>query len=433
MKTRKDKLLNMTVQRRVMKETMTEDGNKLGCANYFIKLSRHEIKFGIVRSMLVLPTVKRPSVARIWWSWKKKPSLIALAIEVKCPFALAEKSKTVKEFADTGALIQEFEKGVPPTPLKKLRATERNKVYRAISQIWTYTTINHLRYGVLTTFNQTWFLRRDEPTADDHGCSRLSVSPTYTVNRADSLPVLVPWLYMIHLLADDTAYRYSSPRTTPPLERRLPEPLDKAGPYQMANVHLGDVYFMSRSPIRPGQTAGIAEVKFAASQTVRQLKMWDSFHQPNARLFADVETEAYRRVEVARLPGTSFRITPRFFYRLLIAGFLHAVCMEKCQGRTLTDDDLRSETVRRAVLDAYAVLHKAGVIHGDVRPENLIFLKDDGRILIIDFEFAEFRQEETSHLEDDNKEILVKRLVPLDEWETVVMEEDLQVTAMLDQ
>jgi hypothetical protein len=29
-KTRKDKLLNMTVQGRVMKETVTEDGNKLG-------------------------------------------------------------------------------------------------------------------------------------------------------------------------------------------------------------------------------------------------------------------------------------------------------------------------------------------------------------------------------------------------------------------
>ncbi len=42
MKTRKDKLLNMTVQGRVMKETVTEDGNKLGWANSFIKLSRHK-------------------------------------------------------------------------------------------------------------------------------------------------------------------------------------------------------------------------------------------------------------------------------------------------------------------------------------------------------------------------------------------------------
>jgi hypothetical protein len=47
MKTRKDKLLNMTVQGRVMKETVTEDGNKLGWANSFIKLSRHKINFGI--------------------------------------------------------------------------------------------------------------------------------------------------------------------------------------------------------------------------------------------------------------------------------------------------------------------------------------------------------------------------------------------------
>jgi hypothetical protein len=47
MKTRKDKLLNMAVQGRVMKETVTEDGNKLGWANSFIMLSRHGIKFGI--------------------------------------------------------------------------------------------------------------------------------------------------------------------------------------------------------------------------------------------------------------------------------------------------------------------------------------------------------------------------------------------------
>jgi hypothetical protein len=33
--------------RTCMKETVTEDENKVGWANSFIKLSRHEIKFGI--------------------------------------------------------------------------------------------------------------------------------------------------------------------------------------------------------------------------------------------------------------------------------------------------------------------------------------------------------------------------------------------------
>jgi hypothetical protein len=46
-----------------MKETMTEDGNKLGCANYFIKLSRHEIKFGIDS---ILDTATTPRRLKQW-------------------------------------------------------------------------------------------------------------------------------------------------------------------------------------------------------------------------------------------------------------------------------------------------------------------------------------------------------------------------------
>jgi hypothetical protein len=63
MKTRKDKLLNMTVQGRVMKETMTKDGNKLGWANSFINLSRNEIKFGIDS---ILDTTATPQRLKQW-------------------------------------------------------------------------------------------------------------------------------------------------------------------------------------------------------------------------------------------------------------------------------------------------------------------------------------------------------------------------------
>jgi hypothetical protein len=62
-KTRKDKLLNMTDQGRVMKETMTEDGNKLGWANSFIKLSRHEIEFG---NDSILDTAAIPQRLKPW-------------------------------------------------------------------------------------------------------------------------------------------------------------------------------------------------------------------------------------------------------------------------------------------------------------------------------------------------------------------------------
>jgi hypothetical protein len=47
----------------VMKETVTDDGNKLGWANSFTKLSRHEIKFGIDS---ILDTAATPQRLKQW-------------------------------------------------------------------------------------------------------------------------------------------------------------------------------------------------------------------------------------------------------------------------------------------------------------------------------------------------------------------------------
>jgi eukaryotic-like serine/threonine-protein kinase len=47
----------------------------------------------------------------------------------------------------------------------------------------------------------------------------------------------------------------------------------------------------------------------------------------------------------------------------------------------------------QGVLDAYATLHDAGVLHGDVHPENLL-VDRDGRVTIIDFAFARHIAEE---------------------------------------
>jgi hypothetical protein len=46
-----------------MKETVTEDGNKFGWANSFIKLFRHEIKFGID---CILDTAATPQRLKQW-------------------------------------------------------------------------------------------------------------------------------------------------------------------------------------------------------------------------------------------------------------------------------------------------------------------------------------------------------------------------------
>ena len=55
---------------------------------------------------------------------------------------------------------------------------------------------------------------------------------------------------------------------------------------------------------------------------------------------------------------------------------------------TLTDD------IERKILDAYNHIHRLGVIHGDIRPPNVLISPPEGSVWIIDFEDAIFDGEE---------------------------------------
>jgi len=41
-------------------------------------------------------------------------------------------------------------------------------------------------------------------------------------------------------------------------------------------------------------------------------------------------------------------------------------------------------------LASFKEIHALGVIHGDVRPENILVSEEVGKVWVIDFEFAEF-------------------------------------------
>lgn len=76
-------------------------------------------------------------------------------------------------------------------------------------------------------------------------------------------------------------------------------------------------------------------------------------------------------------------------------GDLLYLAMEYLPGRTLRDVlvERRAFTVRESltvldpVLDALAAAHRAGIVHRDVKPENVI-LTDDGRVKVADFGLA---------------------------------------------
>lgn len=118
------------------------------------------------------------------------------------------------------------------------------------------------------------------------------------------------------------------------------------------------------------------------------------------------ESRAEREIKVAMsLDGPRF---PRLFEARKVAiGGVEVVCIyeEFLCGRSLRDlvraGRLSApETVRvaREILLALQVLHDRGVVHRDVKPEN-VFVADDGRVVLLDFGIA--RQLGEASLTDD--------------------------------
>jgi hypothetical protein len=70
---------------------------------------------------------------------------------------------------------------------------EKGKVMRAIEQTYIYMTINRHRYGCLTTFNQTWFFRKEEDNSNPQQ-SKLFVSPAIECNSNQPYTLISSWL-----------------------------------------------------------------------------------------------------------------------------------------------------------------------------------------------------------------------------------------------
>ncbi|KAF8907625.1 hypothetical protein CPB84DRAFT_1768376, partial [Gymnopilus junonius] len=75
------------------------------------------------------------------------------------------------------------------------------------------------------------------------------------------------------------------------------------------------------------------------------------------------------------------------------------------EGRKVSEEERRQNThfsfcicnnyfCRKAFVDALASLHKAGVRHDDIRPENLL-ISSEGQVFIIDLDRADFSCRQT--------------------------------------
>ncbi|CAB5388973.1 unnamed protein product [Rhizophagus irregularis] len=80
--------------------------------------------------------------------------------------------------------------------------SNNSSIFGSINQVYGYMCANSLKYGVLSTYDQTWFLKREavKVEGEDHG--RLYVSNTVT-STSTSPTLLKSVAYMIDLASND--------------------------------------------------------------------------------------------------------------------------------------------------------------------------------------------------------------------------------------
>jgi hypothetical protein len=129
----------------------------------------------------------------------KQVNKLLLLIEVKTFWVLYLK--------DNESLHEKYEEDLKKKK-SEIISDSKISIVDIIHQIFGYLVVNQLQYGILSTYNQHWFLQRpkNEPRA-------LYISPTINIELKDP-SIFQCYAYIQHLSRIDT--KCPSPEVTPP-------------------------------------------------------------------------------------------------------------------------------------------------------------------------------------------------------------------------
>ncbi|TPX53863.1 hypothetical protein PhCBS80983_g06122 [Powellomyces hirtus] len=252
-----------------------------------------------------------------------------------------------------------------------------SKVRRAINQIYGYMTFNQHRYGVLTTYEETYFLQRQWSEAG----GRLQIAGPFSYNKRTPFTVLEAYTTLLLLCIDK--WFYASPTTSPapsrsgsasasPSTSRPSTPM----PYTLTDVDIRDVTFIKgRDRSRAGAVVGGT---FRGENVI--FKIVDDTKNSQFATELDNEVDHYRAL--AHLQG---RIIPRFLGYIRVWNMLRILVLEDC-GLPVKKSGLTGQLMDEC-LACLRTLHQCGIIHGDVHMGNFVHSPFSG-VRVLDFGFA---------------------------------------------
>ncbi|KAJ3284436.1 hypothetical protein HDU79_008120 [Rhizoclosmatium sp. JEL0117] len=301
---------------------------------------------------------------RIWATDENGLRLPKLAIEFKTPW----------EFPRVSNLIEAYQAEIQL--LKENKRTVKGKVVRALEQIFVYMAINRHRYGVLTTLDQTWFIRRADDDFPTSPCStsRLEISPTISSSSmSPNLTLTSAWMAVLLSMELKSNWIYAPPRSSsvvnPSIQTNHP-------PYQKSydSVKLDGLIDWGNS-IGRSQTGAVTKGQYLYFKNV-VFKTMDLSKIVGGLEHFKKEVAFYQQLE--SLQGT---LIPKFIAFGTIYGMLQVLVLEDVGKPISLAEFQRRKQELDGLLD---ILHSQGVNHNDLRLPN-IMMDEENRIRFIDF------------------------------------------------
>ncbi|GBC10865.1 hypothetical protein RclHR1_09970005 [Rhizophagus clarus] len=276
-----------------------------------------------------------------------------------------------------------------------------------IRQIFTYMTEAQLQYGVLSTYQHHWFLRRppDEPSV-------LYISSALPI-QSQSPPVLKTYAYMVQVLCADNFFR-NPPITT---EKRKRQTVSYAGSTtksfkkrrkteitvskrsSSSSTSKNSRTSKKRQTQKPAQDFSLADFKYNSilgqgrsgktllcefrGNTIA-LKCADLSQNPHVLKEMQQEVNIYKIL--SDIQGTYI---PKLVCYGFYCGMYYTIGMTLV-GSALNNYKRITERQRATGLFALKVIHDRGVLHNDIREENILLDDINDVIYLIDFGISSY-------------------------------------------
>ncbi|PKK58567.1 kinase-like protein [Rhizophagus irregularis] len=262
-----------------------------------------------------------------------------------------------------------------------------------IQQIYNYMGGNELRYGILTTYDNHWFLRREH--------SDLWISETLPL-QSESPPVLKAYAYLTRQAKENP--KSPKPQVLVPAQgdnnsRNLRShsksssnsSLNNQASSSFANKQSSSntsvdqqnysfTDFKFKSILGEGRSGKTLLCEFRGNMIA--LKSVDLSKAPSYVLEEmQKEVEIYK--ELADIQG---KYIPKLVCYGYYGGGMSFVIGLTIVGTTLSDQKVTKRQRSRAIKGLEAI-HKHGILHNDIREENIL-INDNGVIFLIDFGMA---------------------------------------------